>query len=464
MRKLPADLPFPPQERERGELKSITSKKYAFITMTPMFGGGEETKKVDKLRPVRAPSVRGALREWWRVLNRYDKKGARLSDEELYRRECLIWGGVAFKKSRDTSEQQALLSAVRVDVGEWHDLRTIQIAEWKISPKSGKGRWQIKSQYPPYAVWPFQGESENGQQKAAPDEALDEGFQFVVTIGYDLEQIEKNLVFGGVSANEVEHQVKAALTAWANFGGVGSRSRRGLGALWCEDLAFDDEAALKHFVDVVPEIRACLLGAPCNDAGGAWKDALNPLREFRQGEGIGRNEGPGRSFWPEPSEIRTATNNHHRWHSKRIPATEGVDGFPRANFGMPIIFRFVGDPQEPPPTMLLPLVDVHDTEPANRMASPLILRPIRFKKGEIRSLALFFPVPRYEGLWLKGADKNVEKAGHDRKVANDDSPLQGFYPDQALEAFESYLCERRGTGESGRFHRVKTFSVEGGGA
>lgn len=35
--------------------------------VSPVFGGGAEPKKVDERSPVRASSIRGQLRFWWRA-------------------------------------------------------------------------------------------------------------------------------------------------------------------------------------------------------------------------------------------------------------------------------------------------------------------------------------------------------------------------------------------------------------
>lgn len=61
--------------------------------ITPMFGGGYETRNVDPLIPIRPAAIRGHLRFWWRAT-----AGAQYaSAEELYKAETAIWGGAAVK-------------------------------------------------------------------------------------------------------------------------------------------------------------------------------------------------------------------------------------------------------------------------------------------------------------------------------------------------------------------------------
>jgi CRISPR-associated protein Cmr1 len=104
----------------------------------------------------------------------------------------------------------------------------------------------------------------------------------------------------------------------------------------------------------------------------AWKASLKRLRDFRQGVKVGRNppsddpNRPGRSRWPEPDAIRRLTGCHSNGHAPAHPVT---DVYPRAAFGLPIVFHFKDENKgEPPQQLLVP-------EASDRLASPLILRP-----------------------------------------------------------------------------------------
>ena len=58
--------------------------------VTPMYGGGVTPGQVDRTSPIRAPSIRGQLRFWWRVAC-----GPFSSSAEMFRRESALWGGIA---------------------------------------------------------------------------------------------------------------------------------------------------------------------------------------------------------------------------------------------------------------------------------------------------------------------------------------------------------------------------------
>jgi hypothetical protein len=118
----------------------------------------------------------------------------------------------------------------------------------------------------------------------------------------------------------------------------------------------------------------------------AWKAGLAVPQRVRQGEGDGRNPRPpsrpkvpaGRSRWPEPDEIRRLTGKTAGAHAHPVVS---VPRFPRAVFGMPIVFHFstAGDPD----------FERMELRPAEfeRMASPLILRPLA-DGGGYRAAAL----------------------------------------------------------------------------
>ena len=91
-------------------------------------------------------------------------------------------------------------------------------------------------------------------------------------------------------ANETDReQVLETLRWWVNFGGVGARTRRGCGAFVVKD---SSNPVFKQplSIDEVMQAGCKLVLRPItNHALVAWKDAVQRLRDFRQGVGIGRN-------------------------------------------------------------------------------------------------------------------------------------------------------------------------------
>jgi CRISPR-associated protein Cmr1 len=204
---------------------------------------------------------------------------------------------------------------------------------------------------------------------------------------------------------EIRADVEAALWAWESFGGLGGRTRRGFGSIV---RIREGSASLegvrsklseyqdKPRLDLVPSLAQARLAAAKRlhaEALDAWKAGLKLLQTIRQGPGAGRNpprpgtrKPAGRSRWPEPDEIRRLTRQSAPLHSQ--PEVT-VPRFPRAAFGMPIVFHFhPGSPHEPgsagdpgmKPLQLQP-------EGSERFASPMILRPVPDGQG-FRTLAL----------------------------------------------------------------------------
>ncbi|WP_223295314.1 type III-B CRISPR module RAMP protein Cmr1 [Allochromatium vinosum] len=291
---------------------------YVCKLVTPLYGGGVRAAEVDTGMPIRAASIRGQLRFWWRIV-----AGPFASPEAMFQREAAIWGGIA------ASGPSASRVAARV----------------KAKPVQAM-HLSAKSQFaglPAYGL------------------ILDPGADpILLKSGYSF---ELSVRCASDLTSQQYDEVQTALRWWASFGGVGARTRRGFGAV--------QVGMLKP---VTPEEVAQCGGRLCVAPSGsneidAWETSVKKLQRFRQGPNLGRNPGqgnrPGRSRWPEPDTIRRQTRRHAKNHDPEHP----VDGaYPRAWFGLPIIFHFK-DAGEPNDSTLIP-----DGE-RDRMASPLILRP-----------------------------------------------------------------------------------------
>ncbi len=73
--------------------------------ITPVLGGGVESFVPDTVDVVRVPSIRGAIRWWWRALQ------PQLSLDELRAAERRVWGGVG-----RNADEASTASPVRIDV------------------------------------------------------------------------------------------------------------------------------------------------------------------------------------------------------------------------------------------------------------------------------------------------------------------------------------------------------------
>lgn len=286
--------------------------------VTPMFGGGAETGQTDPELPIRPSSIRGHLRFWWRACNAPD--GAYHSTADLFDTEANLWGAMP---DAGLAGGPAAIN-VRIDPLQGN-LQTFEFmhGRWESNPHANVPR-EIG-----YALFPFNG---MGDSPSVPGH-VGVRFQLRLTLADGVGRIP-----GMPTAAECQRAAEQALWAWITFGGVGARTRRGCGTLYCEkalvpgdepgapsldatDL-FRPDGVLASWIEEsanayvehgtaanrVPTLSAgCYLLKPGNALPMlmAWSNALAPMQLFRQGRDTGRKRtgarpnAPGESYWPE---------------------------------------------------------------------------------------------------------------------------------------------------------------------
>jgi CRISPR-associated protein Cmr1 len=399
--------------------------------ITPIFGGSHQTRVIDDVDVIRAPSVRGHLRFWWRALYAAQYGNA----DALYQRESALWGRAA---TTDDGGRSAVEVRIRIERAGGTDNSEIRL-------NRGQGQQATPGAY---ALWPARGETRTTTPTAPRRQP---GTQFQLT-----------LKVAGSATDEAE--VRNALRAWILFGGYGGRTRRGLGSLkvignvngWLPTAATREALTSLFGVDVftaptgtpgdVPWFggAAIHVGRADRNAQTAWTTALDWLKEFRQGttdhQQLGRAREPGTgkaqsnrpsiSNWPEADKIRHIKNKT-RAHAPRHNSTAA---WPRAGFGMPIIGQFQtqdrtgqrfdsrnpqnGGYDEPGPFELCWRVGnvEHD-----RLASPLIVKALPLADGSFVPCALWLnrAHPANGEVVLRNA--NNSQAPFDLLVANGDT-------------------------------------------
>ncbi len=381
MRKAPRS-PAPATKGATPDLRE--ERTYRFLT--PVFGGGVtvegQKKPADPRTPVRVPSIRGQLRFWWRACNPAGCETVK----ELAAKEEAIFGS--------TSQPSLLGIAVKMGPDVTRDFAVLEGPYAAVGNRMGLA----------YGAFPLR--DKGGNHGVLHEHSGD--WTLVLTYPADCR----------------EH-VEAALWAWAHFGGLGGRTRRGFGAIaeigrtagktlsisegWGRHVKGIEGVPWPH----LPKAPRLAIGPKRSTGIDAQEYLLGALRRLRQGE-IGRKptwddeEGrhPGRSYWPEADAIRKLTKKSKPSHKQ--PVTK-VDAFPRAVFGMPIIFDFNDRTNtDPPKTTLLPVVD---GERKGRLASALILRPHFVSERVIEPLALVLSHPEPSSLVLVNEAKREIPAG-----------------------------------------------------
>lgn len=321
-------------------------ESWRFTVITPMIGGDAEQWKLNKEAPVRTQSVKGMLRFWWRALQES------CNAEELLKRERRIWGG------GQTSDGRC--SPIRI----WIDQPdTDSPVEWK-NPVS-----------PAYVYFPIMQSFKESEKRKGLVAAA--GFSFTLYASYPL-NVSDNI--------DYKKELHDTLLMWMLFGGVGARTRRGCGSLFCKELC--DEYEIKNIEDIQrvlislskgddkmgkqPRLKNAQLyyaqGDKSVNIAAQWSALMESYAGFRQH----RNGQAGPSFWPEPNCIRVLMHKFKRSHPANL--------FPRSVFGLPIIFYFPhGKTNIEGKFTLLPYEEKTQPhkEQRKRFPSPVIIKMIK---------------------------------------------------------------------------------------
>lgn len=359
----------------------------AYRFLTPVFGGGVRVdgqhKPSDEVTPVRVPSMRGQLRFWWRACNPH----GHTTPKALLRAEEAVFGSTANPSPLGISAVKGPEAARAVPV--LRDRFAV------VDERHGRA----------YGAFPLR-DTGQGTNHGVLHEHPGE---WVIALSYP---------------QAIEADVEAALWAFAHFGGLGGRVRRGFGAV--EEVRRERgrlatvEEGWARFVSgaEAPWPHLPAWSARRLRSKGGWKSGadaqeylLDVLRRLRQVD-IGRRKQaddvpgrhPGRSYWPEPDTIRKLTGASAPEHKSAVTQ---VEAFPRAAFGLPIIFHFK-DRRDPPQTTLVPIVG---KEQKGRWASPLFLRPHRAESGGVEAMALVLAHPEPTGLALVVEGRKAKKGG-----------------------------------------------------
>lgn len=406
--------------------------------VTPILGGGSQTRALDDVDVIRAATVRGHLRFWWRALHGHEHAAPRA----LNAAEGELWGQAATKDGGR--------SAVEIRIA--------------VDRKGEVDGTDIDLQHTPgaYALWPARAEKRQGQVIRPPTPRRKPGTRFRLTL---------------LAQADHETQVRNVVRAWLLFGGYGSRARRGLGSLTTADAGWLPAAAAREAMTVLfggdvlaadSRFGACDLpvlagaslqvGKSTNDALQAWMRALDALKEFRQGTsgnlgdrarepGTGKQQPsrPSISNWPEADKVRRLRGGQ----TSHPPRHNATPAWPRAGFGLPILGQFQtrardgGSLNEPGPFELRWRAghEEHD-----RLASPLIVKALPLANGTWVPCALWLARGYPTGeVVLRRA--NHSGAPFDALVATGDTPqFSALAGKQTLrEAFLDWLHVRYGT-------------------
>lgn len=427
MRKIPKEIidlgkSLKIELKETGRITQV--RKYKLIT--PLFGGGVSPRENDPSKLIRETSIRGQLRFWWRAL-----RGSG-SLEEMKKREDAIFGST----NQEIGQSKVSIVVKNIQKGN----------EEFIFNSNDKNKPFKKWERVAYAAFALQPTKEEPEQKS-----IRIGVAFEIEISFPSQKDEENDI-------DFPVEVEAALWAWETFGGIGGRTRRGFGAV--ELLSLTENGKEKkiekyRMVTVEDQIRAdlkkhllpdkrCDQNTPhlkfdsifkvkrAANSLNDWKNAIElykNFRQFRRDKNTPEEEKFCKSQWSEPRAIKAIDRNY---------TNESIVKFPRGEFGLPIIFHF--------PQKKLKLDDYTlNLENKKRLASPLILKPIKCEDGAV-SLALLLEAPRASNLPLKVSGKEQKEVSakltsEEAKQLTEDGLTPLNYKTDVLQAFLDFFAK-----------------------
>jgi len=418
MRKQPPDSP---PEVTPKQLDGVITEVREYELITPLMGGGAIPKEIDEVTVVRATEIRGQLRFWWRACHA-GKFGDDLA--AMKQAEDTLWGA-AFKKGDRVVKQKELVQIAVELLQPGNPIKPFIIERKQPKPIQG---------IPGYVAFPLQPDSDELKEQDPYIPNMREHVSFSLTISFPAER---------------QKEVRAALWAWETFGGVGARTRRGFGALHLLKINSANYIGLPLSNKVEEWIREKLaasveegtssVGIPYlttktqftvtssfRNVLQAWKKLIDTLHHFRQARY------PGRSIWPEAETIRRLTGRR----DSRYGELPHPQKFPRAAFGLPIIFHFK-DSNDPKDTTL-----IEAGEEKDRFASPLILRPFQCRDNQAVGLALLLDGSRVDAENLVLVEKEDGASHPVRAMLTQDEARKITVLDgetDVLQAFMNYL-------------------------
>lgn len=348
--------------------------------VTPMFLGGADQTSFDG---VRSPSFKGALRFWWRALNwgrcLRDSRDEVAALRLLHHREAHLFGIAA---DGESSGQGCCLLRIRTDVP--------QLAKSAL-PNAGTGHQYFLGQ----GLYHFK----------------DKYLRDAIAPG----EVHIRMSFRPGTPSHERTSVAEALLALGLLGGLGSRARKGFGALAIQALQGADCAApdtLEDLKEALAKLTADRLDTlpPFTAFSGYSRIDLLPVAHrdaWRLLGDIGADMQRYRSYGQNGKVAgQPAERNFNDDHDLALDVARGhpVDRHPRrAVFGLPHNYFFSSTKTKAEVNAIAPLSSGGWSDVgSNRRASPLFVHPHQFPDGSVLAVLALLPAQFLPDGWRIG--------------------------------------------------------------
>jgi len=338
----------------------MNTVNYSIEVITPCFCAGA---KADQQAEIRAPSIRGQLRWWFRTLGGF--KALAAQGKTLRQQESDIFGNAAGNSGT------ASRLVVRVAGSPNTSLRSQTSKDPDgMDARMGSDRG--------YLLFPLRKKPRGVFDLSTPPR-----FQLCVQ-------------WRGPTEQWID--IQSLVTIFGNLGSLGFRSRRAMGALAFESEALDLASSLSRFT-ASPALLLRQLRAASS------RDAISVLARWLKGwRAHGRTADHQRAQPPEPPHnpgFKFARNDHDAGFNRNVPETY------RPALGLPIIQRYgTGNISN------WEFGSGNPAEPKGRFASPVLLRPHRDAQGNWHALVIFVDAhkwPEGKPVFLNGQPRTVSR-------------------------------------------------------
>ncbi|PWQ99330.1 type III-B CRISPR module RAMP protein Cmr1 [Leucothrix arctica] len=293
--------------------------------VTPMFIGDANQNTTDGVRP---PSVKGALRFWWRALSWGKFQGMSASEalKALNLEEARLFGA-AMNAEKVTGGQGVFLLSIQQDIASQQ-----KVYDWPPEKKPEHGA--------SFMAYGLLGEGDDDHRGA-----IIEGTEFSLKLVFN----PKRMVDGDVA------EIEKTLEAWSLFGGLGGRSRRGMGSV--TQISLNGENTLLTKASYQDRVEALL--------GDYSEVSTSPYTAFSK-DSVHRTVDSNR----KAREALTKTGSRY----KEFRSTLKGQSFAKAGFGLPL--KEFGDEKQ-------------------RRASPLIFHVHELENESFTTAMIYLPSSQF---------------------------------------------------------------------
>jgi CRISPR type III-B/RAMP module RAMP protein Cmr1 len=376
----------------------MNTETFHLELITPCFCGGAEP---EKRAEIRAPSIRGQLRWWFRTLGGFKS----LASTPVPRQEAIIFGSTAGDEGR------AGKLGVRIRHAPLPSTLTKDDVEFKAPVGSDRG----------YLAFPLRSKRDR-RTKAVTEykgralyDSEDKGGKRLGLPQFHLETIWHGEAW-------IREDITALIVVLGELGSLGFRARRALGALALRNSPMPLHDALQRFsageqlrrglreITRLPGVTRDLEHRSANDCISSLAKWLKAWRSH------GRTTDHATARPPAPPHnpgFRYAKNDHDRGVDVGKPSGRPSDITYRPALGLPIIQFFSSGKPEVDWNESLDIQKAQRNpsyKGEGRFASPVLLRPHRDAQGNWHALVIFVEAhkwPQGKPVFLNGQPRDV---------------------------------------------------------